>query len=286
MVFNRVHTTRPKGPRGIRSRSSAALGAIAVATLSLGLALGPAGPASARSTTPATHLSFPTTTADCAHRGWAHFTGVAFRNQGQCVRWVRHLIVRDDCLPAALADFQATGPTYAAQLHISLGRFLAAVCHGQDFPVSNNSYVVNDPAGTDLLSLSSGNTTPFVTQPGHIYWIQVQGTWNDGPVREADASIISDNGWLTWAAGPSPDQRNLETQINGHFVHWSPYAAPFDPTHNYSYWIMGDGNPINMRVFEGNAATNTPNPASYADNTGPAIGGVSMPAIVFEYALP
>jgi hypothetical protein len=160
------------------------------------------------------------------------------------------------------------------------------VCRGQDFPVSNNSYVVNDPAGTDLLSLSSGNTAPFVTQPGHIYWIQVQGAWNDGPVRQADASVISDDGWLTWATGPSPDQRNLETQIDGQFVAWAPYAVPFDPTHNYSYWIMGDGNPINMRVFDGDPATNTPNPAWYADNTGPAIGGVSMPAIVFEYALP
>lgn len=91
-----------------------------------------------------------------------------------------------DCLPVALADFAVTGPTHAAQFGIPLSEFLAAVCHGQDFPLSNAWYVVNDPAGTDLLSLASGNTTPYVTQPGHIYWIQVQGSWDNGPVRHAD----------------------------------------------------------------------------------------------------
>ncbi len=231
---------------------------------------------------PAAPASFPTTVQECRHGDWAHFTGVTFHNQGQCVRWVKRTIVKENCLPGALADFQASGATYAAELHISLGRFLAAVCRGQDFPVSNNSYVVNDPAGTDLLSLASGNTTPFVTQPGHIYWIHVQGAWNNGATRQADASYISDDNWATWSDGPSFNTRNLETQINDQFVDWGPYSA----THSYDYWIMGDGNPINMRVFDGNPATNTPNPAWYADNTGPAIGGVSMPAIVFEYALP
>ena len=279
MIFRRVDTARPKGPRGTSSRSSAALGAIALTALSVGLVLGPAAPASARPTTP---LSFPTTTADCTHRGWAHFTGVHFRNDGQCVAWVDRYVVRQRCLPAALADFQATGKTYAAELKISLGEFISAVCRGQDFPVSNDSYVVNDPAGTDLVSLSSGNTTPFVTQPGHIYWIEVQGAWNDGLVRQADARFISDNNWGTWSDGPVFHVRNLETQINDKFVNWGPYNT----AHNYNYWIVGDGNPINMRVFEGNPATNTPNPALYADNTGPAIGGVAMPAIVFEYALP
>ncbi len=232
----------------------------------------------------APQAAFPTTAQDCRRGGWSEFTGVSFRNQGQCLRWVRYYVVRQHCLPAALADFQATGPTYAAQLGIPLGRFIAAVCRGQDFPVINNSYAVDDPAGTELVSLASGNTAPFVTQPGHIYWIEVQGVWNNGPTRQADPSLISDDGWATWADGPSFDERNLETQVNGQFVDWSPYAAPFDPTHNYSYWIMGDGNPITMRVFDGNPATNTPNPAWYADNTSP-YSNPGMPALVFEYAL-
>jgi hypothetical protein len=230
--------------------------------------------------TQAATKGFPTTTSDCRHGGWKGFTGIDFRNQGQCVRWVRHYIAREDCLPGALADFQDSGARYAAQLGISLARFLDSVCHGQDFPVSNNSYVVNDPAGTDLVSLSSGNTAPFITQPGHIYWIEVQGTWDNGPTREADASHISDDGWATHAAGPGFNQLNLETQINDRFVDWGPYSI----THNYSYWIMGDGNPINMRVFDGNPATHTPNPAWYSNNVNPEPGH-GMPAIVFEYAL-
>jgi hypothetical protein len=236
--------------------------------------IGFAGPAAAAPT------GFPTTTQDCKYGGWANFKGIHFHSQQQCITWVQDAIVSENCLPAALADFQVSGATYAAQLGIPLAQFLATVCHGQDFPVSNASYVVNDPAGTDLLSLSSGNTAPFVTQPGHIYWIEVQGAWNNGPGRQADASYISDDGWATHTDGPAFNQRNLETQINDRFVNWGPY----DTGHNYNYWIMGDGKPINMRVFDGNPATNTPNAAWYANNTGPA-AGIGMPAIVFEYSL-
>ena len=39
-----------------------------------------------------------------------------------------------------------------------------------------------------------------------------------------------------------------------------------------------------LRVFEGNAFLNAPNPALYADNSFPGIGG-GTPAIVFEYRL-
>lgn len=263
--------------RGLRRRASA-LSVIALMVGSLGLLLGIAGPASA---TPAS--SYPVTKDDCKHGGWAGFTGVDFRNQGQCVSWVQHTIVHEDCLPGALADFQETGPTYAAQLGIPLEEFLPAVCHGQDFPVSNAWYLVNDPAGTELLSLASGHTTAFLTQPGHIYWIQVQGAWFDGPVRQADAGYTSEDDWATWDEGPSSDPLNLETQVNSQFVDWGPYST----SHHYSYWITGDGTPITMRVFEGDPATNTPDPGSYTDNTGIVPGVVEgMPAIVFEYALP
>ncbi len=141
---------------------------------------------------------------------------------------------------------------------------------------------MDDPAGTDLLSLASGHTTPLVTQPGRIYWIGVQGAWFNGPVRQADARYISDDGWLTWAEGPGSDPLNLQTQVNDEFVDWGPYTT----SHSYSYWITGDGNPINLRVFEGDPATNTPNAADYADNTGIVPGVEGMPVIVFEYALP
>ncbi|MDI9629007.1 MAG: hypothetical protein QM286_10750 [Acidobacteriota bacterium] len=140
---------------------------------------------------------------------------------------------------------------------------------------------MNDPAGTDLLSLASDNTEPFVTKPGHIYWITVQGDWQNGLTYQVDARYVSAEGWLTWAEGIDSTTLNLETQINDEFVDWGAYNAD----HNCSYWITGDGNPINMRVFEGDPATNAPYPAWYIDNEGP-VGGVAMPAIVFEYALP
>lgn len=274
MRLTHGHQAPAPGRRGPRIRT-ALISAIALMLGSLGLALGLALPASAD---PAP--SFPATTDDCRRGGWADFTDLDFRNQGQCIRWVQQTIVHEDCQPGALADFQETGPTFAAQLGIPLGEFLAAVCHGQDFPVSNHSYAVDDPGGTDLLSLASGNTVPFVSQPGHIYWIQVQGAWHDGPLLEADAAFVSDDGWLTWANGPAGSPLNLDTQIDGEFVDWGPY----DANHHYEFWIHGDGTPINLRVFEGDPATNTPDPAAYA-NTGPSVHG-GMPAIVFEYALP
>jgi hypothetical protein len=266
------------GQRGPGTRTTTVLLAIGLLIGGVGLPLGLAGSASAAPTTSST---FPISRDDCRHGGWADFTGVTFRNQGQCQSWVQHMIVRERCLPAALADFQETGPTYAAQLGIPLERFLLAVCHGQDTPVSNAWYVVNDPAGTDLLSLASGHTTPFLSQPGHIYWVQVQGAWEDGSVRQADAGYISDDDWLTWSDGPSSNPLNLQTQINGEFVDWGPY----DTGHHYNYWVAGDGSPITLRVFDGDPATNTPNPARYTDNTGP-VAGVGVPAIVFEYTLP
>lgn len=104
----------PEAPAGrrrsLRSRTTTALSAIALILGSLALGLGIAGPASA--TPAATAAStFPTTKADCKHGGWAGFSGVDFRNQGQCISWVQHAIVHEDCLPGALADFAETGPT-------------------------------------------------------------------------------------------------------------------------------------------------------------------------------
>jgi hypothetical protein len=234
------------------------------------------GPASAA---PAPPPSFPVTVGECRHGGWGDFPELDFHNQGGCIRWVQAYVVRPHCLEGALADFQETGPTFAEQLGISLGRFIATVCRGQDFPVSNAWYVVDDPAGTNLLSLASGNTAPFVSRPGYVYWIQVQGTWLSGPL-EVDATYVSDDGWVTWADGPAGSALNTQTQIEYRFVDWGPYASD----HNYQYWVRGNGTPINMRVFEGNPFFNLPNPALYADNSHPDPGG-GMPAIVFEYKL-
>jgi len=91
----------------------------------------------------------------------------------------------------------------------------------------------------------------------------------------------SDDDWTTWTDGPDSSPLNLETQINDQFVDWGPYSAD----HHYSYWITGDGNPINLRVLDGDPDTNAPDPAGYGDNTGP-VADTGMPAIVFEYALP
>lgn len=91
----------------------------------------------------------------------------------------------------------------------------------------------------------------------------------------------SDDDWTTWTDGPDSNPLNLETQINDQFVDWGPYSAD----HHYSHWITGDGNPINLRVLDGDPDTNAPDPAMYGDNTGP-VADTGMPAIVFEYALP
>ncbi len=267
---------RGPGQRSAR-RSTPLLAAVALLGGLLALLLGAVGPASAAPVPPPP--SFPVTIGECRHGGYADFPELGFPNQGSCIRWVQTYVVRPACVDGALADFQADGPRFAHQLGIPLGRFIATVCRGQDFPVSNAWYVVDDPAGTDLLSLASGNTAPFTSKVGYIYWIEVQGTWQNGPFQ-VDATYVSTDGWLTWADGPFGMPRQTSSQIENRFVDWGPY----DSGHHYDYWIRGNGTPVNMRVFEGNAFTNTPNPAAYADNSFPGIGG-GMPALVFEYKL-
>lgn len=271
---------RGPGQRSTRQRSSRTSPLLAATALLgglLALLLGAVGPASAAPAPPPP--SFPVSVAECGHGGYADFPELGFRNRGQCTRWVQQYIVRPACHEAALADFQDDGPTFARQLGLPLGRFIATVCRGQDFPVSNAWYVVDNPAGTDLLSLASGNTAPFTSKVGYIYWIQVQGTWQSGPFA-VDATYVSTDGWATWADGPFGMPRQTATQVEHRFVDWGAY----DAGHHYEYWIHGNGMPLNMRVFEGNAFLNVPNPAAYADNSFPGIGG-GMPAIVFEYQL-
>src|SRR5660397_240190 len=85
---------------------------------------------------------------------------------------------------------------------------------------------------------------------------RVRGT-TDRCARRTRATSPTTDG--TRADGPVFNPLNLETQINDQFVDWGPY----DTNHHYSYWIMGDGNPINMRVFDGDPATNTPRSACW-----------------------
>ena len=270
----RHRTTRH---RTTRHRTTPLLAAIGLTLGLLSLLLITIGPASAAPPPPAP--SFPVTVGECHRGGWADFPELGFRNQGGCVRWVQAYVVRPRCTDGALADFQATGPTFASRLRIPLGQFIATVCRGQDFPVSNASYVVDDPAGTDLLSLAAGHTVPFVAKPGYIYWIQVQGDWLNGTLA-VDAAYVSDDGWVTWADGPAGRPLQTQTQIDRRFVDWGAY----DSRHHYQYWVHGDGTPINMRVFEGFAGLNLPVPAWYADNVNPDPAG-GVPAIVFEYRL-
>jgi hypothetical protein len=98
------------------------------------------------------------------------------------------------------------------------------------------------------------------------YKVTVSGTWTNRSVEQVDSECTSyQNGpWMNAVTGGfSPDL--LDVQINNGFVDWGTCDSV---TNTYTHWVHGTGTPMNLRVFDGDVATNAQNPSWFGDNIG------------------
>jgi len=98
------------------------------------------------------------------------------------------------------------------------------------------------------------------------YRFDVTGTWTNRAGETVDAKYTTMNNWGSYVDAPAGGFPNelLDLQINNGFVDWGTYSA----AHKYSRAFAGNGSTVNFRVFDGDVATNTPNPGWYGDNNG------------------
>ena len=113
---------------------------------------------------------------------------------------------------------------------------------------------------------SIGADSVAVLETGVQYQFVVSGTWINGDSESVDAQYVSpDATWGIPTPGPEgPYEELLDLQVNSEFVDWGEYSE----THEYKYNFTGTGAAVNFRVFEGDVATNTPDPDLYNDNNG------------------
>ncbi len=99
----------------------------------------------------------------------------------------------------------------------------------------------------------------------YIYRFDVSGTWANRPGESVDAECTSWQGAKYKNAVNGGYNANLlDVQVDKSFVNWGSCAND----HSYTHYVLGTGDPINLRVFDGNVATNTPDPSWYGDNNG------------------
>lgn len=129
----------------------------------------------------------------------------------------------------------------------------------------NNGLV---PAGIpETISVDSAvytGASSAVLEAGVQYRFVVSGTWENTDQGVVDAVYVSEDDWETHSTGPVGDDKLLDLQVNNEFVNWGGY----NPDHEYQYIFTGTAAAVNFRIFEGDVATNTPDPDSYDDNNG------------------
>lgn len=103
------------------------------------------------------------------------------------------------------------------------------------------------------------------------YRFEVSGTWTNIGKNVADAEYASLDNWLTHMDGYNIAPYLLgagefDLQVNDKFVNWGAYSS----SHEYGSTMMGDGNPVNFRVFDGDSTKTpaTPDAGWYGDNRG------------------
>lgn len=126
----------------------------------------------------------------------------------------------------------------------------------ENHSASNFVLPSTDPSGITVPALSSG-----------VYKFVVTGTWQNRSVEQVDAQCTSYNGgpWANAVTG-GYDARLLNVQLNNTFVNWG--ACSTSVNHKYSNWLASTGSPVNVRIFDGDVATNTQDPSWFGDNVG------------------
>jgi hypothetical protein len=128
------------------------------------------------------------------------------------------------------------------------------------------SYMNKPKVSNYTLSSASQEGINVPTTEGYKYKVTVSGTWTNRGVEQVDAECTSYDGGA-WAnavtGGYSSDL--LDVQINQAFVNWGDCN---DDSHTYTRWVTGDGDPVNLRVFDGDVSTNQQNASWFGDNQG------------------
>jgi hypothetical protein len=106
----------------------------------------------------------------------------------------------------------------------------------------------------------------IATTADKIYKITIAGTWTNrgGEVVDAECTSWQGGDWKNEVNGGFSSDL-LDVQVNQTFVDW---GACNSSTHTYTLWVLGDGNLLNLRVFDGDTSTNTQFPGWFGDING------------------
>lgn len=130
-----------------------------------------------------------------------------------------------------------------------------------------------DLEALDILEIDSGNAggaNSSVLVDGRFYLVELEGVWYNfqNNRRAVDAEYYSDDfdgeSWFSFsdvADEEGRDIRQLDVVINDQNVDW----GSFSPEHLYKTVVEGEGNSINLRVYDEDGA---PAPQWFNDNDG------------------
>lgn len=104
------------------------------------------------------------------------------------------------------------------------------------------------------------------TMNGKWQMVTISGMWSNrgGEFVDAECTSFSGSPWVNAVFGGYSSDL-LDVQVNEDFISWGQCDAD---NHTYSTWVMGDGSPMNLRVFDGDTNTNTQIPGWFGDNEG------------------
>jgi hypothetical protein len=131
-------------------------------------------------------------------------------------------------------------------------------------------------SSTHVLSSTDQDGLNLNLADGIWYKVTVSGTWTNRGVEEVDSECTSYEGgdWMNAVTGGySPDL--LDVQINQAFVNWGACSEE----NTYTRWVKGTSAAENLRIFDGNTATNQQDPSWFGDNEG------SLSVTVKSYSL-
>lgn len=126
---------------------------------------------------------------------------------------------------------------------------------------------MNKRTTTQQFTLSSTDIdgTDIALEDSKWYQLSVSGTWTNRAGEVVDAECTSYNGgaWMNAVDGGYSSDL-LDVQVNEQFVNWGNCSD----TNTYTKWVQGDSDDLNLRIFDGDTATNTQNPGWFGDNVG------------------
>ena len=140
---------------------------------------------------------------------------------------------------------------------------------GEDFKNQGQcvSYFQKNSKNVSTYSLNSNNPAGLNvnTVAGQVYRVNISGTWTNrsGEVVDAECTNWNNQGWKNEVNGGYSSDL-LDVQLNQTFINW----GKCNDENTYKTWVVGDGQPLNFRVFDGDTTTNTQIPGWFGDNNG------------------